>query len=96
VTQGVFAKRTDELELYRVRDTTMVQPFIYRVFKKGNIVLTTTDASTPTMVIEAVPLAEEMRDKLRQAIEACRDRKRARISELTGVVDADVDEAHGS
>jgi uncharacterized membrane protein YdbT with pleckstrin-like domain len=96
VTQGVFTKRTDELELYRVRDTTMVQPFIHRLFKKGNVVLKTTDATTPTMTIEAVPCSEEMREKLRQAIEACRERKGVRISELTGVVDSDMDKMHGS
>jgi hypothetical protein len=32
-----------------------------------------------------------LRDKLRQAIEACRDRKRARISELSGTADLDGD-----
>jgi uncharacterized membrane protein YdbT with pleckstrin-like domain len=92
-TQGIFSKRTDELELYRVRDTATVQPFIYRVFNKGNVILNTTDATTPVLTIECVPNAEALRDELRQAIESCRDRKRARIAELTGPLDGDVDEA---
>jgi uncharacterized membrane protein YdbT with pleckstrin-like domain len=91
ISQGVFTKRTDELELYRVRDSTVVEPFFYRLFGKGNILLNTTDASTPVVIIEAVPDVNALRDKLRQAIEACRDRKRARISELSGTADLDGD-----
>ena len=30
--QGVFSKRTDELELYRVKDSTVMEPFWQRLF----------------------------------------------------------------
>lgn len=93
VTQGIFSKRSDELELYRVRDLTFVQPFLYRMFNKGDIVLTTTDTTTPVVTLECLPANDELRDGLRRAVEACRDRKRARVAEL-GFVDGDVDEAH--
>src|SRR5687768_10093481 len=29
--RGIFTKRTDELELYRVKDTTLVEPFLLRM-----------------------------------------------------------------
>jgi uncharacterized membrane protein YdbT with pleckstrin-like domain len=82
VRQGVFSKRTDELELYRVKDSTVLEPFWQRLFGVGNIVITTNDASTPSLTLEALPNATDIREKLRSAIEECRDRKRVRIAEL--------------
>src|SRR4051812_10579812 len=51
ITTGVFTKRTDELELYRVRDTSLVEPFLYRMFGAGNIQVVTADASTPGLTL---------------------------------------------
>lgn len=82
ITQGVFSKRTDEIELYRVNDTTLVAPFLYRMFDAGNIVLSTNDATTPIVTIEAVKNAPEIREQLRKSIEICRDRKRVRVTEF--------------
>ncbi len=89
VTTGIFSKRTDELELYRVRDHAFLQPFLLRLFDKGDLTLTTSDASSPNMVLPGVPADAELRDSLRRAIEACRDRKRARVGEWSGVMDVD-------
>lgn len=82
VRQGLFSKRTDELELYRVKDVTLFEPFWQRLFSIGNIVVTTHDATTPTLTLEALPGAAQTREALRNAIEDCRDRKRVRIAEL--------------
>ena len=82
IRQGVFSKRTDELELYRVKDSTVLEPFWQRLFGIGNIFISTNDASTPSLTLEALPHAMEIREKLRTAIEECRDRKRVRIAEL--------------
>jgi uncharacterized membrane protein YdbT with pleckstrin-like domain len=82
IRQGVFSKRTDELELYRVKDSTVLEPFWQRMFGIGNIVITTNDTTTPTLTLEALPHAPEIREKLRAAVEECRDRKRVRIAEL--------------
>lgn len=82
IRQGVFSKRADELELYRVKDSTVFEPFWQRLFGLGNIVITTNDASTPSVTLEALPSARDTREKLRLATEECRDRKRVRIAEL--------------
>lgn len=89
VTSGVFSRRNDELELYRVRDTTFEQPFLLRLFGKGNLILNTGDASTPVVTLPGLPADTAIRDALRHAIETCRDRKRARVAELGGMVDTD-------
>lgn len=82
IRQGVFSKRTDEMELYRVSDSTVYEPFWQRFFGVGNIVVTTNDASTPSLTLEALPNAPEIREKLRTAVEECRDRKRVRVTEM--------------
>jgi uncharacterized membrane protein YdbT with pleckstrin-like domain len=82
IRQGVFSKRTDELELYRVKDSTVLEPFWLRLFGRGNILVTTNDTTTPSLTLEALPDAADIREKLRNAIEECRDRKRVRVAEL--------------
>jgi uncharacterized membrane protein YdbT with pleckstrin-like domain len=75
---GVFNKKTDELELYRVRDYKLDQPLFLRIFSLSNIVLTTSDKTHPSVVLEAITDGEELREKLRKYVEACRTRKGVR------------------
>ena len=82
VTSGIFSKTSQEMELYRIKDITLVEPFLQRLFKCGNLILTTNDVSTPTLAIEAVPGIEKLREELRNAVEVCRDHKRVRLNEL--------------
>ncbi len=89
ITTGIFSKRSEDLELYRVRDTSFVQPLLLRFFDKGNLTLTTSDASSPSLTLHGIPATPSLRDDLRRAIEACRDRKRARVAELGGTLDTD-------
>ena len=67
---GVLNKKLDELELYRVRDYKLDQPFFLRIFSLGNIILQTSDRSHPTVVIQAIPEAEGLREQLRTYVEA--------------------------
>lgn len=76
--QGIFNKKTDEIELYRIKDMSIVEPFGLRMFSLGNIVLLTSDKSTPELIIEAVPHAEELQQQIRDQVEALRDTKRVR------------------
>jgi uncharacterized membrane protein YdbT with pleckstrin-like domain len=89
ITSGIFSKRSEELELYRVRDITFLQPFLLRMFGCGTLVLTTSDSSTPTITLTGIPSAIELRDGLRAAVERCRDRKRSRVTEFGGSIDID-------
>src|SRR6266571_2581160 len=57
ITEGVFSKVTDTLELYRVKDLEMRQPFWYRLFRLENVILNTSDVNTPLIFIEAIPHA---------------------------------------
>ena len=77
-TEGVFSKVTDTLEFYRVKDMETHQPFLYRICGIENVQLNTSDATTPFILIEAVPHAAGLADKIRNQVEAIRQQKGVR------------------
>jgi len=84
VTKGILAKRVDDLELYRVKDMTLVQPFLPRLFGLGNVVVETSDRTTPTVTISAVRDARLLLDEIREAVETMRKEKRVREVDFGG------------
>lgn len=79
---GIFSKTTQELELYRVKDILFEQPFFLRLFGLGHVVLMTSDVSTPTLTLRAIPDADNWREKLRRCTEERREQKRTRLTEV--------------
>jgi membrane protein YdbS with pleckstrin-like domain len=78
ITTGVFSRQREEIELYRVKDTSFAQPFWMRIFGLGNITLHTSDARTPVVVIPAISEAEAVRNQIRGRVEALRSLKGVR------------------
>ena len=78
VTTGILSRHTEELELYRVKDSSFHQPFLLRIFGLGDIILRTSDRSSPVTVIHAVPDGQTLRDHIRGCVEKQRERKRVR------------------
>lgn len=76
--QGVLNKDMNDLELYRVRDYKLEQPFFLRLLGLSNITLNTSDSTTPMVVLRAVPGGESLRDQIRAAVEQCRIAKGVR------------------
>lgn len=87
IRSGILSKKTDEMELFRVRDYTMDQPFLLRLVGLGNMTLITSDATTPTLSMRAIPGIENVREKLRTAVQNERDRKRVRQMDVDNVED---------
>jgi uncharacterized membrane protein YdbT with pleckstrin-like domain len=83
-TRGILTKRTDEMELYRVTDVTLVEPCLLRMVGAGNIEINSADATTPRLVLPAVKEASKLREQLRSSIENCRTRKGVRMTEFEG------------
>lgn len=73
---GVLNRVIDDIELYRVRDYTVEEPILLRVFGKGHLVVTSTDVSDPELRLLAIPRPEQVRNRLRKNVEAARDKKR--------------------
>ena len=77
--QGVFSKTIEALELYRVRDYRIEAPFFLRLFGLANIVLITSDISTPTVVLKGVKNAENLANVIRENVEVVRWNKGVRV-----------------
>ncbi len=76
--KGILTKKIDEIELYRVKDTQLVQPLLGRIVHIGNVKLLTSDKSQPDEVLEGVRDPVEVREILRDLTEAARRRHRVR------------------
>jgi uncharacterized membrane protein YdbT with pleckstrin-like domain len=73
---GVLNKITNETELYRVRDSSIEEPFFYRMFGCGNISIYTTDEAEATLKLTAYKKPHWVKDQVRNYSEICRQRKR--------------------
>jgi uncharacterized membrane protein YdbT with pleckstrin-like domain len=76
--RGVLNKHLDEVELYRVRDYKLEQPFFLRLFGLGNILLQTSDRSHPSVRLRAIRDGEQLYERVRAAVEESRARKGVR------------------
>ena len=76
VSKGIFNKITHETELYRVRDTTVMEHFFYRLFGLGTIIVFTTDEATATHTFTAYEHPHWVKDQIRNFSEVCRQRMR--------------------
>ncbi len=79
---GVLNKTTEELELYRVKDSRFDQPFLLRLCGLGNVVVVSSDSTTPTTSLLALRDGGEIREKIRALVEERREQKRVRIAEF--------------
>tara|TARA_B100000787_G_scaffold121617_1_gene91453 strand:+ start:121 stop:543 length:423 start_codon:yes stop_codon:yes gene_type:complete len=81
--KGVLSKVTNELELFRVKDITLQQPFWLRLVGLSNIQMITSDRSNPVFVIPGVKNGKQLREELRSVVDKRRTQK--------GVVERDFD-----
>lgn len=79
---GILTRRTEEVELYRVRDLGFVQPFVQRLVGLGSIEVTSTDERTPVINLSAIKDADKVREYFREATE--------RMRQIRGVRDIDM------
>lgn len=80
--RGVFNKHLDELELYRVRDYKLEQPFFLRLFGLYTVILQTSDKSNPTLVLKAIRRGDVLREQMRTYVEEARQRRGVREIDL--------------
>ena len=76
VTRGFISKNIEETELYRVNDVSMKQSIVERMFGLGDVRLESTDATTPEPQIKDIKDPERVKDLIRQAARAERQRRR--------------------
>ncbi|OWR29466.1 hypothetical protein CDO73_14830 [Saccharibacillus sp. O23] len=70
VTTGLIGKKSDELELVRVKDVALEKTAMDRMMGVGTITVFSSDPTTPEIRLEDVPDAEKVKDLLRGAVRA--------------------------
>lgn len=71
-TIGIFSRRKWDMELYRVKDTMLHEPFLLRLVKRANIQIISSDRSSPSITLPALPQAEWLRQQIRTNVERLR------------------------
>ena len=78
ITQGILDRHVKEIELYRIQDTSAFQSFFSRMLGKGSLFIISGDKSEPRIEIKSVANHEELREKLRNAVIAARQKAKVR------------------
>ena len=76
--RGVFTRVTDDIELYRVKDSHFTQSFPQRMLGIGTIALRTTDDTSPRVLLDGMSDPEPLWERIRALVEARRDAKGVR------------------
>lgn len=75
---GIIVKRVETLELYRIKDLSVSGTLLQTLFGRGQVILKSTDASNPTVTLNAITNAVNVSTLVRNAVEACRVAKGVR------------------
>lgn len=78
VEKGALSRQTDELELYRVKDSKLQEPFLLRSMGLANIKLFTSDPTHPEVKLKGVEGGRQLREKIREHSQRLREQKGVR------------------
>ncbi len=78
IRTGILSKHNEDIELYRVKDWSMKEPFWQRVFGSGEVEILSSDRTAPELHLPWIKGAPGFVETLRSAVEAVRDSKRVR------------------
>jgi uncharacterized membrane protein YdbT with pleckstrin-like domain len=70
ITRGIFFKRIDQAEMFRVKDFVITQPFVLQLFKLMNLTLISTDHSNQVIYLQGIPesdIVDTIRDRVQEA-----------------------------
>ena len=81
VDTGLLGKRSDSIELFRVKDVAVKKSVLQRGRGVGDVVVYSTDQSDPTMRLEAIPKPDEVAALIRQSVYAARQDNRVFLRE---------------
>lgn len=83
VERGIFGKRMEQVDLYRVVDYVVDKPFSQRLVGTGNLVLETMDKTTPEIRIEGVRTdVTALYERLRFATEQEKKKRGVRVMDI--------------
>ncbi|XHR97332.1 PH domain-containing protein [Mucilaginibacter sp. UC70_90] len=71
VSKGILFKRTDQLDMYRVRDFVITRPLVYQIFGLMDLTLITTDVTNKICRLTGIP-ASDLLDTIRERVQEAR------------------------
>ena len=75
ITRGVFTSSTNYLELYRIKDILVNQPFWMKAFGLMNITLLSFDTAEPLLTLKGIRVSS-LPQSIRNHVQACRQRNK--------------------
>ena len=81
ITTGLMNKKTEEIELVRIKDISMEKTMMDRMMGVGTITVVSTDPTTPEVLLEDVKEVEMVKDLLRDAVRVEKERYNTRYRE---------------
>lgn len=83
IETGVFSKRMDQIDLYRVVDFAIEKSFGQRLMGTGTIILEAMDKTTPELRIEGIRAnVESLYERMRAAAEVEKQKKGVRLMDV--------------
>lgn len=76
--RGIFDKKTDELQLFRVKDIKLDEPLLNRIFGLSKLILITSDKSSRYITIPGLKNGLDLQKKLSVSIEESRKERGVR------------------
>ena len=80
--RGFLARQMDEVELYRLKDMTVSQGILQRLFGAGTVTVISTDDSHPRVLLRAIADPVAIKEQIRQAAGEARRREGVRTAEF--------------
>ena len=80
IRRGIVNKTTDEIELYRIKDTTIAYSIVNQLTDIGTIAIRSSDATTSggDLVLRDIPEGRHVREEIRRLTDAARQLRRVR------------------
>ena len=86
---GFLSVRDEEVLLYRVRDISVKRSLWQRLFGVGTITVSSSDKSTPTVVLKNIKDPIAVKELIHSNVEETKIKRRVRFGELMSDVDDD-------
>lgn len=82
IESGILTKRTNEMELFRIRDVSVKRNIIERMFNFGDIKIASTDITNSELVLNNVKGSQEVKDIIRNAVREQRNSQKLEFGEF--------------
>jgi uncharacterized membrane protein YdbT with pleckstrin-like domain len=79
ISRGIFFKRTDQVEMFRIKDYIITQPLMLQLFRLMDVTLKSTDPENPVIWLRGIPESDII-DTIREHVQEAR--KHNKIFEL--------------